>query len=202
MTQKLLRDEFSPALPKGVAKAWTVAAYTSGAAFAEDANSIPPGPDLRLMAKIRQRFLTPVGPDPEQNLLRQAVALARTEEFRCKRADFYAWEESIIEENIQDEKAIEELEHLLEAYNKATQDAFGTVVEKYLFTLLPVTLAMVGAVMANSMGPIVLGGIGAAIQFTRFFRFDTKPSIAKGDLDAAAMIYDARQTLPLRPPYF
>ena len=101
MTQKLLRDEFSPALPKGVAKAWTVAAYTSGAAFAEDANSIPPGPDLRLMAKIRQRFLTPVGPDPEQNLLRQAVALARTEEFRRKRADFYAWEESIIEENRQ-----------------------------------------------------------------------------------------------------
>src|SRR5262249_49194510 len=76
MTRELLRDEFSPALPKGVAKAWTVAAYTSGAAFAEDANSIPHGPDLRLMAKIRQRFLTPVGPDPEQKLLTQAAALA------------------------------------------------------------------------------------------------------------------------------
>jgi hypothetical protein len=197
MTAELLKDEFSPALPKGVAKAWKVAAYASAHDFEDDIRSIRPGTQRRLAAKIRTRFLTPAESDPNHELLKRAVDLVNTDDFRCKRSAFYKWQENIIEENIEDEKAVEELSELLDAYNAATREGFRTVKERFLFTILPVSLSMTGAILSHSSIPIILGAASAAVQFARFCRFDRKPSISGGDFDAAAMIHDARKELPL-----
>ena len=60
---------------------------------------------------------------------------------------------------------------------------------------------MSAAVIAGSTIPLVLGAAGAAIQLTRFCRFDRKPTIASGDFDAAAMIHDARRVLHIESIY-
>ena len=201
VTAQLLKGEFSPALPKGVAKAWKVAAYSSGDAFEDDIRSVRYGGQRRLAAKITTRFLTPAERDPNHELLKRAVALADTDDFRRKRAKFYEWQENIIEENIEDEKALEELAKLLHDYNKATAKGFGTVKEEFLFTILPIGLGMTSAVLSHGVIPIVLGVAGAGVQLTRFCRFDRKPNISNGDFDAAAMIHDAQNALPLEKIY-
>jgi hypothetical protein len=197
MTAELLKDEFSPALPKGVAKAWKVAAYGSAHAFEDDIRSIRPGTRRRLAAKIRTRFLTPAERDPDHEILKRAVDLVNTDAFRRKRSAFYAWQENIIEENIEDDKAIEELNQLLSAYNSATKKGFRTVKERFVFTILPVSLSLTGSILSHSSVPIILGAASAAVQLVRFCRFDRKPSISSGDFDAAAIIHDARKKLPL-----
>ena len=146
---------------------------------------------------ISHRFLTPAKPDPRHELLKRAIDLATKDDFRHKRARFYEWQEEIIEENISAEKAIEEMQHLLVEYNNATEAAFGDVVDKFLFMAIPVGLAMSGAILAGTTAPLVLGVAGGLVQMTRFCRFDRKPRIEAGDLDAAAMIHDARKKLPL-----
>jgi hypothetical protein len=206
MTAELLKYEFSPALPQGVAKAWKVAAYSSGEAFEGDIRSIRDDAvrskrcelQRRLAAEIRTRFLTPAEPDPNHELLKRAVDLVNTDEFRLKREAFYKWQENIIEENIEDEKALEELAQLLDEYNTVTKKGFETVKERFLFTILPVGLSLTGAILSHSTVPIILSAAGAAVEFARFCRFDRKPSISSGDFDAAAMIHDARKELPLK----
>src|SRR5262249_42748765 len=113
MTRQLIKDEFRPALPLGVSKAWTVAAYTSANGFHRDVGAADPDRRRRLAALITHRFLTPAKKDPKGELLKRAVGLATKDAFRRKRARFYEWQEKIIEEDISDAKAVEELEQLL-----------------------------------------------------------------------------------------
>jgi hypothetical protein len=194
MTKQLIKDEFLPALPKGVSKAWPVAAYTSADAYRED---IAADRRRRLAAFISHRFLTPAGKDPDHELLKRAVGLATTDDFRRKRADFYKWQEGIIENEITDEKAIEEMEKLLREFNEATTKAFNTVVVRYAFTVIPIALTITGAVLAGAPVALGLAGAGGLVQMARFWKFDRKPVIEAGDLDSAAMIHDARDQLPL-----
>ncbi len=56
---------------------------------------------------------------------------------------------------------------------------------------------MTGAFIAGSDAAITLAGAGGLVQLSRFWQFDRKPVIADGDLDAAAMIHDAREVLQL-----
>lgn len=193
-TRQLIKEEFRPALPP-VSKAWTVAAYTCAGAFHEDSSVERP---QRLAALITHRFLTPADGDPNHELLRRAVELATTGEFRRKRARFYEWQEEIIEEDISDEKAIEELERRLKDYNESIQDVFKNVVARYAFTVIPIALTMAGASVASTTAGLLLAGAGGLVQLARFCKFDRKPVIESGDRDAAAMIHDARKRLALK----
>src|SRR5262249_21080359 len=195
VTKQLIKDEFLPALPKGVSKAWTVAAYTSAEAYAEDN---PAGRRQRLAAVISHRFLTPAAKDPNHDLLKRAVDLATTDTFRRKRAAFYEWQEGIVENEVSDEKAVEEMEGVLEGFNEATTKAFNNVVARYAFTVIPIALTMTGAILAGAPVALGLAGAGGIVQLARFWKFDRKPVIEAGDLDSAAMIHDARDTLPLK----
>jgi hypothetical protein len=196
-TRELIRSEFLPALPAGVSKAWTVVVFGSTKGFEEEVASADPRRERRLAMMISHRFLTPVGSDPKHELLKRAVDLTTTGDYRQKRARFYEWQENIIEENISDEKAIEEMERLLGDYNKAIKKAFTNVGEKYLFTAVPVSLGIISALVAGTTPALLIGGIGGLVQLARFWRFDRKPKIEAGDADAAAMIHDARNKLPL-----
>src|SRR5271165_2187239 len=118
LTQDLLADEFPPALPAGVSKAWTVAAYSSSDAFRRDASASGADRSTQLGTLLQHHFLTPTQSDPNQEVPKRAVDLSATQDYRKKRARFYEWQEKIIEEEISDEKAIEELEQLLSEYNE------------------------------------------------------------------------------------
>lgn len=194
MTRELMKEEFRPALPRGVSKAWTVAAYRSADALRED---IPTDRRRQLAQLMSHRFLTPTGPDPDHEVLKRAVDLATTGDYRRKRSRFYEWQEEIIQENITDEKAIEELERLLVEYNEATRKAFRTVLERYVYTVIPIGLALTGTLLTGAEQGLMLAAAGSLVQVARFWRFDRKPNIAAGDLDAAAMVHDARKELDL-----
>jgi hypothetical protein len=150
-----------------------------------------------LAAIISYRFLTPARPDPNHELLKQAVDLATTESFRRKRRSFYEWQENIFEEQIADTKALEELEQLLNECNKVTKSAFKDVVERFAFAVIPITLGMAGAIVGGEQTGLLFAGAGGLVELARFWRFDRNPTIDLGDLDAAAMIHDARRKLPL-----
>jgi hypothetical protein len=197
MTRQLIKDEFRPALPPGVSKAWTVAAYTSVSAYRQENSAVAPDRRRRLATQISHRFLTPTEKDPKHELLKRAIDLAQTSGFHDKREALYKWQEGIIEEDITDEKAIEEMEKLLEELDKATRKAFGNVADRFLFTIIPIGLGMTGALLADKPEGIALATVGGLVQLARFWKFDRKPVIDAGDLDAAAMIHDAQKALPL-----
>lgn len=197
MTRELIKGEFRPALPPGVSKAWTVAAYSSADAFRSDLSSALHNRRTRLATVLSHRFFTPNQSDPKHEMLKRAVDLATTPAFRSKRERFYQWQEEIIQEEISDEKAVEELEQRLVEYNEATRKALGDVVAKYVFTVIPITLAMAGAVLAGPGTGLVLAGASGLVELSRFWKFDRNPVISNGDLDAAAMVHDARKVLTL-----
>jgi hypothetical protein len=197
MTRTLLKDDFCPALPNGVSKAWTVAAYPSADAFRRDVSVSDVGRRTRLAAVMRHHFLSPATSDPDQEMLKRAVDLVMKDSFRRKRSSFYEWQEEIIEENISDKKAIEELEQRLSTYNTAIKKAFRDTVAKYAFTVIPIAIGITAAAIAGATTGMVVAGASGIIQLTRFWKFDRKPIIANGDLDAAAMVHDAREVLSL-----
>lgn len=197
MTRQLVKDEFLPALPTGVSKAWTVAAYASAHAFRDETQATDPQRRRKLASILTHRFLAPTGADPKQELLKRAVDLATTDAFRMKRSKFYEWQEEVIEEGITPGKAIEEMEERLKAYNAAINAAFKVTLQRYAFTVIPISIALGAAIIAGPMAGVVLAGSQGLVQLTRFYTLDRKPTIAGGDLDAAAMIHDAQQTLAL-----
>jgi hypothetical protein len=196
MTRELIKNEFRPALPRGVSQAWTVAAYPSADAYTAAMNESTRDEKRRRVAvQISQRFLTPKSPDPKQELLKRAVALSNDDRFRKKRARLYEWQESVIEDELTEEKALEELESRVVQYNKAVDGAFKDVHERFLFTIIPISLGMTGAIMSGSLLPLVLAGAGGLVTLVRFAKFDRKPKVDEGDFDGAAMIHDAQQLL-------
>lgn len=194
MTRQLLKYEFQPALPLGVSKAWTVAAYTSADDYQRD---VPLERRRQLAARIRHRFMTPSGSDPKHELLKRAVDLAARDDFRKKRARFYEWQEQIITSEISDEKAIEELEKQLRDYNDAILNAFNDAIYRYAFTAIPIGLSLAGAAIDGGLISLPIAGAIGLIEIARFWKFDRQPVIENGDFDAAAMIHDARAALPI-----
>lgn len=202
MTRQLIRDEFLPALPKGVSKAWTVANFASSNQFREAMPDKSTSRNVRFALTMSHQFLTPIGKDSNHEMLRRAVDLSTSDGFRRKRQAFYSWQEGVIEENISDEKAIEEMEQQLKALNEATQHAFGDTMTKYVFTLLPIGLALLGASFDASEHARLIAGTAGIVELIRFWRFDRKPDVSGGDFDGAAMIHDARKVLPLERDRF
>ncbi|CAM2169989.1 conserved hypothetical protein [Paraburkholderia sacchari] len=198
MTSLLLRDEFRPALPKGVSKAWTVAAYNSLDSLEEDLSQRIDDRGARLAMTLRHHFFTPTGSDPKHEMLKRAVDLSNQDKFRNRRARFYEWQEEIIEEQISEEKAIEELDQRLAQYNDALKGAFRESVAKFAFTVIPIILGVTGAILEPNHTGVAIAAASGMVEMTRFVTFERKPEVAKGDLDAAAMAYDARKVLRVR----
>lgn len=69
------------------------------------------------------------------------------------------------------------------------------MVARYAFTVIPIGLAMAGAMIAKSDTGLAIAGSSGLVQLARFWKFDRKPVIEDGDLDAAAMVHDARKVL-------
>ncbi len=86
MTRMLVKDEFRPALPPGVSKAWTVAAYPSAEAFRRDVSTSDVDRKTQVALLLSHRFLTPIQSDPKHDMLKRAVDLAMTDAFRRKRS--------------------------------------------------------------------------------------------------------------------
>jgi hypothetical protein len=82
-------------------------------------------------------------------------------------------------------------------YNEATRKAFGDVFWKYVFTAIPIGLTIGGAALVGSVPGLVVATAAGLVQLTRFWKFDRKPMIDNGDLDAAAIVKHARKEIKL-----
>jgi hypothetical protein len=194
LTRMLLGAEFLPKLPKGVSKVWAIAAYPSASAFRQDYTE-----DTRkrrgemLGLVLANRFLVPkASGKSDKDLLKQAVSLASRDDFREKRAKLYQWQESIIENDISDDKAVEEMDHYLEQYNNVVRKAVKEVYWKFAFTVIPIGLSIAGASLVT---PYMAAG--AAVSIAKFVKFDRKPVIKAGECSAAAMFHDVRKSFKI-----
>lgn len=78
------------------------------------------------------------------------------------------------------------------------EGAFRRVYERFAFTVLPIGLALAGALLGAALPGILVASTGGLVGIARFWRFDRKPVIDAGECAAAAMIHDAREALPLQ----
>ena len=162
MTRQLIKEEFRPALPRGISHAWVLAAFSSAESYEADlTQNRTSNTQRQLAARIAHKFLTPKGPDTDQELLKRAVDLSMSDEFRRKRANLYHWQESVLRDELSEDKAIEELDSRLKQYNSAINKAFKDVYHKYAYTVIPITLAMGGAITYGTLPAIFLAGVAA-----------------------------------------
>lgn len=192
ITRLLLREDFLPELPKGVSKVWAVAAYPSANEYKKDYNTdVQQNRRETLGIVLTHRFLMPKATGkPDTQALKQAVKLATRDDFREKRTQLYRWQEEIIEEDIPDDKAIEEMEEYLKQYNDAVKQATHEVYWKFAFTVIPISLSIAGATLVT---PFL--ALGTLVSLAKFVKFDRRPVIQAGECAAAAMFHDVRKHL-------
>jgi hypothetical protein len=171
-----------------------VAAYPSESAYKKDYTvNIQKQREETLGLALSHKFLIPkASGKSDSDFLKKAVKLASRDDFREKRAQLYRWQEQIIENDISDEKAIEEMEQHLKQYNDVVQRAEQDVYWKFAFTMISIGLTMAGASLIT---PLIAAG--ALVSVVKFVKFDRRPVIRAGECAAAAMFYDIRKNLLL-----
>ena len=190
VTRNLLASDLLPALPDGVAKVWPLAAYPSAGAGQRDlSRTALVRRKEQLALALRQRFLVPkVGDAPFHKALARAVKLAKRDDFRAKRAKLNAWQESVIEEDIPEAKALGEMDRLLRDYNDVIRKATKDVYWRFAYTVIPIGLGALGAVVMTPFA--ALAGL---VGLLRFVKWDKAPKIDAGDCAAAAVFHDLRE---------
>lgn len=192
MTRMILAQDCLPNLPKGVAKVWALAAYPSLLTYQADQPVASDAARQEALAMVlSHRFLVPEDESKSDNeLLVQAIELARRDDFREKRAKFHRWQEDVIEQEIAPADAVAEMEELLKQFEAVTRSAQIKTYVKFAFMAIP---AAIGLATAGAGIPIVIAGATGLISVASFACFDRKPNINAGDCDAAAMIHDVQQ---------
>ena len=196
LTRLLLTQDFLPELPKDVSKVWVMPAYPSLDEFKKDLPfDVEKEQERRqkLQCALSHRFLVPTGIfQSHYRLLKKAVQLADDDDFKGHRADFYKWQEDVIEQDISVENAVKEMEKHLEKLNEIVRKAKIKVYWKFAFTIIPIGLAGIGAVLATSPLAIPLFGAGALVSIAKFAKFDRNPEYQVSEHATAVMFHDTR----------
>ena len=104
----------------------------------------------------------------------------------------YKWQEDVIEQDISVENAVKEMEKHLEKLNEIVRKAKIKVYWKFAFTIIPIGLAGIGAVLATSPLAIPLFGAGALVSIAKFAKFDRNPEYQVSEHAPAVMFHDTR----------
>lgn len=192
MTRMVLAQDCRPQLPKGVTKVWALAAFPSLLAYQEDQASASKADRQEILAIVlRHKFLVPeCKGKTDDELLAQAVELARREDFRERRVKFHRWQEDIIDQEIAPADAIAEMEELLKQFETIAHKARIDTYWRFAFLAIPTAI---GLATAEAGIPMVAAGAASLVSVASFTYFDRKPKIDAGDCDAAAMIHDVQE---------
>lgn len=192
-TRMLLTRDLLPETPEGVSKVWPVAAFSSLSDYEGESSKLPADRRSQLGLVLKHRFLVPDEPGKSDvELLKKAVDIARRDDIQGKRQALNKWQEDVIQEQIPDHKAVEEMDELLRRYEKAVRKATHTVYWKFAFAVLP------SAPAATPLGLAPAAAIGGLAALYRFVKFDMKPVVNAAETQAAAMIHDVRQEMNWR----
>lgn len=128
-------------------------------------------------------------PKDELKLLKDLVLLSSSKEFADKRDMFYQWQEDVVlKENLSAVQAVSEMESLLHELDELTSKLTRRWYQKFACLLLDIGADFVP--LGHTAEKIGKGAL-KALQFT----VDGKEVIARAELGAAAMFYDARKVL-------
>lgn len=195
ITRMLLTNDFMPDLPKGVTKVWAMPAYPSHYEFNKDSQIDVSNKDDRrqkLQCVLAHKFLVPTGDDKsDKQLLQDAIKLADEDDFKVHRAEYYKWQEDIIEQDISIQNAVIEMERYLESLNAIVKKAKIKVYWKFAFTVIPISLAVGAAAFAVSPLAIPIAAAGGLISLTKFAKFERKPEYQTGKHVPAAMFHES-----------
>jgi hypothetical protein len=86
------------------------------------------------------------------------------------------------------ESAVEEMQELVEGYNRCVQKAMKTVYWKYAFTIDGIALGLAGATLGSP-----LASASAFLSLAAFWTFDRKPAIDAGQNKPAAIFHDVQR---------
>ena len=151
--------------------------------------------------------LRPRGVRLGTELLRDAAALVRDDEYKRNRIAFYEWEENELIKGYSTAESVERMDYLLKQQEQIVRKAWKDVRWKRVFTVLAVggTLgSILGAAAATAwftkataaqlIAPAG-GTLGVTALVGRFLKFDRKPSVQPGETVPAAMIATIRREL-------
>lgn len=177
VTRMVLTDAGSMALPddlkavlrvrQDLADVAPVAAYPSAAAFKHDYRpTLRPTTPEHLGFLLAHRFLVPrLAGRPERDTLKEAVALARDEEFRALRAAMYAWQATVIERGLTEQQALDEMDTYVRKYNARVQREFKQTVARYVFTAFKIAASKAPALLLASQGiPVDTPGVKEGLE--------------------------------------
>ncbi len=193
ITREMLGNEFRPPLPDGVTKVWALPAYPSVNEYQTEVLSEKQKKREQLALVLTHRFFVPKKTmESDIDMLEKATALAKRDDFKDKRAKFHQWQEKIIEDEVPDEKAVEEMDQYLRDFERVANKAKIDVYWKYAFMVIPAALGVATAALGL---PLVLAGANGFVSIMQFAKFDSKPKIDAGECEAAAMIHDIREEM-------
>jgi len=196
MTRRILAQDDSLTLPPGVTSVTAVAAYHSVSALRENYLFDQDRTDRETLAVAFQyRLAQPVFALKPEKCLAKAVALSSDDDFQEKRRALYQWEKELLGEKIPHERAIEQLDQLLEKYNARVKEASDRVKYSLVFTIAGIGVVLAGALLASPLAsaPFALAAGGSVLQLVRFSSLERKPVIAPGEAKPAAMFHEVEK---------
>ncbi len=191
LTRRLLATELLPDAPQGIRRVAILAAYPSITAVQKEWIGYNERERREtLTIALVHRFVVPAPRGKsEQELLQEAVTLAKDSEFQKKRTQMYRWQDDVIRTGMSSEEALEEMAQYVDEYNVATKKAVGRVYTKFAFTLVPIALTALGGPIGTAVAA------GSIANLVRFWIFDRKPVIEAAENEAAAMFHTIRKEL-------
>ncbi len=193
MTRMILAQEKFIKLPKDVHHVDVVCAYQSESDFnAEWHLNTDPDQKSHLGMLFQHQLAIPDMKDAN-DALGVAIELGRDSEFKEKRRMFYDLQLKVIDQGYDPEKAVEEMQYLVDSYNKTVKKAVRNVYLKSAFTVAGIALGIAGAALWS---PVAL--TSAALAIVEFATFDRKPVIEAGEAAPAAMFHDIDSKLGLK----
>jgi hypothetical protein len=192
LTQDILAENVTP--PPDVDHVVAVAAYRSERDFQRDvplreARAERHETQAELAFLLGHRLAVPKNTRNPHDALSEAIQLSRDNaRFQERRRKLYEWQNdqirTIAEEGMLPEKAVNEMEQLVNDYNRCVEQATKERWYKFAFTVAAVAISLAGAALT----PLSAGG--AFLAFAKFAKYDMKLNVQAGEAEAAAMFHD------------
>lgn len=141
--------------------------------------------DTNATLLLGQSLSVPADADPEI-ALDKAIELSKDSEFQEKRTNLYRWQEEKIREGMPAEEIVEDMDQLIQKYNKCVEDASEHWRRKVVFTLIGSVLGVLGGIT----NPLSIGG--AVLTLVGLWTQDRRPVIHANQYEPAAIFHDVQ----------
>jgi hypothetical protein len=188
-TAGILASEKPSNLPEGVTRVDVVSAHNSEWDFKQNF-ALGLGSEKKLTPGLLFGHRIAIPDDEKAEVaFERAIDLSKDHTFKSKRRDFYDWQDKVLSRGVEPEAALQEMDQLIEEYNKCVQQASRKVRWKYAFTIGSTAAGLVAAAAAGD----ILTSASLLLAFASFELFDGNPGVDPGESKPAAMFHDVQK---------